>query len=107
MSDTQLFAVFLIILASFGIYLHSQGKLLPILTEITTPSTTGKSTISLTSWLVAFVTYIFILSFMDTKSGLILTGLIVTGALLVNQKTMGKDSLLNLLLSKTQGGTSK
>jgi uncharacterized membrane protein len=105
MTDTQLFAVFLILLASYGIYLHSQSKLLPILLEFTAPAETGKNSISLTSWLIAFVTYIFILSFLDTKNGIILTGLVVTGALLYNQKTMGKDSLLSILLSKTQGGT--
>lgn len=103
MSDTQLFAVFLIILASFGIYLHSQEKLLPILQEVTTPVDPGKKSISLTSWLIAFVTYIFILSFLNTRDGIILTGVVVTGALLVNQKNMGKDSLLNLLISKTKG----
>ncbi len=105
MSDTKLFAVFLIILASFGVYLHSQGKLVPALEAVANPSTDkkGKSGITIGAFLVAFVTYIFILSFLNTRDGVILTVTVVLGGLIYNKQTMGNDSVLSVLLKKTGG----
>jgi hypothetical protein len=105
MSDTKLFAVFLIILAGFGVYLHSQNKLIPMLDVIVQPiNKSAKSSISIGAFIIALVTYLFILSFLNTRDGIILTGLVVTGGLIYNHKTMGNDSLLSILLKKTQGG---
>jgi hypothetical protein len=104
MSDTKLLAVFIIVLAGFGIYLHSQGKLVPTLQAMTEPSTeTKKNTAKFGAFAVAFVTYIFILSFLNTRDGMMLTALVVAGALIYNQKTMGSESLLSLILKKTKG----
>jgi hypothetical protein len=105
MSDSKLFAVFLIILASFGVYLHSQNKLIPMMDVLVRPVDSGnKSKINIGTFLVALVTYLFILSFLNTRDGMILTGVVVMGALIYNNKTMGSESLLNVLLKKTQGG---
>jgi hypothetical protein len=108
MSDTKLFAVFLIILAGFGVYLHSQNKLIPVMNAIVQPTQDkSQKTVSIGAFLVAFVTYLFILSFLNTRDGVILTVVVVTGGLLYNQKTMGTDSVLSVLLSKTQGQVTK
>ena len=104
MNDTKLLAVFIIVLAGFGIYLHSQGKLVPTLQAITQPSASTKANAAkFGAFAVALVVYIFILSFLNTRDGILLTGIVVAGGLLYNQKTMGNDSLLSLILAKTKG----
>jgi hypothetical protein len=104
MSDTKLLAVFIIVLAGFGIYLQSQGKLIPTLQAITSSSASNKTdTSKFGAFIVAFISYIFVLSFLNTRDGVLLTGVVVAGALLYNQKKMGSDSLLNVILAKTKG----
>jgi hypothetical protein len=104
-SDTKLLAVFMIVLAAFGLFLHSKGKLVPTVNAVVSaPATKSKNTVTIGAFIVAFITYVFVLSFLNTRDGMLLTLVVVTGGLVYNQKAMGNDSLLSVILKKTQGG---
>lgn len=95
-------ALFVVVLAVIGMYLQSQGKLRPTFTALITPVESA-NTISLAEFVIAFLVYLFILSFLKPSDGAGLTIIVVMGALLVNEqnaKKHGQTPLLELLFSK-------
>lgn len=102
MEDTKIVSLYVILLASFGLWLHSRrttnypgGKLIPVLSTMVEPS--DNKNINLAQFVLAFFVYLFVLSLLSPKNGMILTVTVVMGALLYNQRSTGSDTILNLL----------
>jgi hypothetical protein len=95
MGSINLAAIVLIILAFGGMYLESQDLLKPSVDILTGPNDAG--TPDLAVIVIAFVTYILVLSFLDTNQGLGLTTILILGALYVNVQKRPKDNVFKLL----------
>ena len=101
MSDSKILSIFVIVIAVFALYLHSQKKLKPVLSAITAvPDYGAKGMVSLGQFAVAFVVLLFILSMLGNRNATIFTVLIVMGALLVDNKTMGNNDTLHTLFGR-------
>lgn len=96
MDDSKTLGILFLVLASFGLYLQTQGKLLPAL-EIVTGPDEGKQPVKLGEFVVAIVVYLFVLSFLSPNNAMTMTVIVILGALLVNNRKMGKDDLLTTL----------
>ena len=92
-------AIMLIILGIFLSYLNSQQKLLPVVNAViaSPANATGVTQSTLGSWTIAIVAYLMILSILTPSEGTELTILIIVSALVIDNKTMGTNSLLRSL----------
>lgn len=95
MNDVKIIAMFVIILALFGLYLDYTDKLFPFLTaSLSSDNPSSVSPQSLGEFVVAFVLYLFVLSLLNPNDGLLLSVIIVLGALLINFRNKGSDSVI-------------
>lgn len=98
MNDTKIISLFVVTLAAAGLWLHGQRKLMPVITVAFSPS--DKGSIPLSRFAIAFLLYVFVLSFLDPQDGLYLTIVVILGALLVNSRMMGQNDLFHTVLDK-------
>jgi len=96
MSSQKVIGIFLIIIASFGLYLESNNTFIPMVETIAQPGTTG---IKFSEWIVALVVYLFVISSLDDKSAVYLTLVLVLGGIFFDSKKNGKSSLFTTLFS--------
>lgn len=97
MNDTKIVSLFLVVMAATGLWLHSQRKLLPVVTIVFMPGDKGTG-VSLGKFAVALIVYLLLLSFLDPQDGLYLTVIVILGALLVNHQIQGKNDVISTIL---------
>lgn len=81
MDSGKAFALFLLIMSATALYLHSQGKLYPILSAIVSPSNTS---ITIGAYAIAVIAFIILSSFIGTEYSMWLAGLIALDMLYTN-----------------------
>ena len=118
MDNAKTISVLLIIFAGYGLYLESQDKLVAILKVIFTneavnitlpPANTSTEklinnaianiwgTNAIAPFMIAIVIYIIVTGFLDDKSTIFLSLILVMGSAIVNQRINGTHTFLNTL----------
>lgn len=96
MGDSKVISILIIALGGFGLLLASQGKLsdaIGILLEKDSDNGTGFG-----RFVIAFLVYLFVISFMNERSALMTSIVIVAGALIVEKRSgVSPDTITTLL----------
>ena len=92
MNDQVIITLTLLALAGTAFWLETQGKLLPVLTAIDSPSPANIETG--TKWIIAIVGLIFVLSILPDEDRAVLLTVIVIAALAANYTSKGSKSVI-------------
>ena len=99
MNNSKVIGVFIVLAALIGLWLHSKGKLITTGALITAPMSENDRG-KLGRFVIAFLVFILVLSFLNPKDGLYLTILVILGALIINKRQQGNNDLIGLILGK-------
>jgi hypothetical protein len=98
MNDTKIVAYFLVVISLFGLWLNHEGKLQPVVDEITNPATTTPlNGVTLSEFGLAFIVYLFVMSLLTPRAGFMFTLVIVLGALFYNSEQLGQNAVIPTL----------
>lgn len=101
MSDSKIIALVVVLLGLTGLWLEYNNKLTPLIQAISQPIINDKRVNSnIAIFAIAFLVYLFVISFLEADEAGWLTALLVAGALVFNSQVTahaGQDSLIDTI----------
>lgn len=82
MDNGKLFALFVLIIAVFGMYLNTRNQLIPVLAAFTAPPAKGSTSHTLSQYVIAIVLILVLMAFLPDNGALILSVVILLEAFL-------------------------